>query len=54
MLGPTLLQYHNMHHMQRFVAAIRQSIAQGTLDQMLERFRVPKPDSHCAEPLSEQ
>jgi tRNA-guanine family transglycosylase len=40
MLATMLLEYHNVHHMQCFVAAIRDSLHKGTFVSMLEHFEV--------------
>ena len=40
MLGGMLLEYHNVHHMQRFVAAIRDSLRTGTFPEFMKYFNV--------------
>jgi tRNA-guanine family transglycosylase len=40
MLGGMLLEYHNVHHMQRFVAAIRDSLRAGTFPEFMKFFNV--------------
>ena len=38
LLAYTLIYEHNMHHMLRFMAAVRTSISEGTLSEFTEQF----------------